>query len=395
MEGAREIDVVVVGGGISGLGIAAALGKRGLECLLLERGAFGQATSGNSLRIIHGGLRYLQELNFPRTVRSIDAQQKLLSAASAMVTSLPCLMPLSSFGTKSFIPVSIGAYLYRRLARRGRGTESPVCKIVNSKFVDDQVSAIRSRAPFGALHWEDAHITDLARFTTWASDQAVLAGAELLPNSTVRAASRSNHGWELQVVSDGALSTVCARCVVNATGPWVQEVARVFRAAGALHNAAKWCKGFNIILKHQVEKRFALGCTSTLGRLFFAVPRGDVSVIGTDYIAYEGPPEEVSISSEEVSSFLAQVNDAFPRFHLTYRDVADVEVGVLPMKRKGFWGPVLYGCESIKTEDHYLEVLSTKYTTFQSQGEDVADLVTATINAPLGAAKRARASRAD
>jgi glycerol-3-phosphate dehydrogenase len=152
--------------------------------------------------------------------------------------------------------------------------------------------------------------------------------------------------------------------VVNTLGPWVRSVEAPDEFA---HFTPQWCKAFNIVVSKQIDPQYAIGIEGHDKRLFFAVPRAQGTAIGTWYSAVRAVDEGTSVSPNEVHAFLASFNQAF-QTSLTSEDVSSVDVGVLPMVRDSERGPVLYGSEQFYQKSGYVEVLSTKYTTFRSQG---------------------------
>ena len=152
-------DIAVIGGGISGLGVALEASKQGLKVILFERGKIAQETSANSLRIIHGGLRYLQSLNLLRAVNSLKAQAELLALAPDLIKPIQCVLPLSKFGLRSKFPAAIGLGLYRALSKYAIG-RSAEHRIVNTEFIRSHLPIFEELAPHGALLWTDALITN-------------------------------------------------------------------------------------------------------------------------------------------------------------------------------------------------------------------------------------------
>ncbi|MBN8551177.1 MAG: FAD-dependent oxidoreductase, partial [Deltaproteobacteria bacterium] len=107
MVAPSAVDIAVIGGGISGLGVALEAALNGFEVALFEKGPLASATSANSLRIMHGGIRYLQQMNLPRVMESVRAQAELLADFPDIVRPLPCVMPLTSGGLKSAVPMKV------------------------------------------------------------------------------------------------------------------------------------------------------------------------------------------------------------------------------------------------------------------------------------------------
>jgi glycerol-3-phosphate dehydrogenase len=188
-------------------------------------------------------------------------------------------------------------------------------------------------------------------------------GGVIREGSLVRAVRQDGSGF-IVTTSEGEF---LARRVINTLGPWLDSI----DAPDALKGMRPlWCKGFNILTRKQLHATHAIGVEGG-GRLFFCVPRGEGTAIGTWYVPVPalGEIAKPSVSEQELEQFLTAFNVALPEFQISVDDIVAVDVGVLPMRREGARGPQLYGSEIISSTHNYAEVMSTKYTTFRSQGE--------------------------
>jgi len=138
-----------------------------------------------------------------------------------------------------------------------------------------------------------------------------------------------------------------------------------------------WCKGFNLVIKRQLDPTHAIGIESPEGRLFFCTPRAHGTAIGTYYVPHPALSlgHAPSVSNDEIDIFLKAFNAALPGAGIERSEVEAIDVGVLPMLRDSSSGPILQGREEIHSRHGYIEVLSTKYTTFRSQAEQVMGVV--------------------
>jgi glycerol-3-phosphate dehydrogenase len=368
---ADTYDIIVIGGGISGLGIVREAARRGYTAVLVEKGRCCKATSDNSMRIIHGGLRYLQTLDLPRTLHSLKAQADLLAQAPALVKPLACLMPLKRFGLKSRWPVTGALAFYNLLARviaPGAGSKA---KVVAASFVDQSVPVLKGLAPHGALLWQDAILPDPPHFAAWVIKEAQTDGARIMEHTEAIRLSRAGPSQlELECLSGEGRLQLRAAVVVNAAGPWLRTL-NVEAPLKVQREPGGWCKAFNIILRKQLESKYAFGLAGSEGRLYFTVPRGNGTVIGTFHEIYRDHPDRMSVSGQEIEGALREYRQALPAVKIGPEDVEGVEAGVLPMRRVSAGLPVLYGSEQIYGGPGYFEVLSTKYTTFQHQARSV------------------------
>jgi glycerol-3-phosphate dehydrogenase len=363
-----EADLIIVGGGISGLGIAREAGRAGLETRLFEAKRCASQTSNNTLRIIHGGFRYLQSFDIPRMMESIRDQTALLAELPEAVKPLPCLMPLRRFGLKSRVPVAAAGAMYHAALRIGGSRLSPPF-VLSGETAARKCPVLADHVPHGALLWHDAHMVDPSAVMDAVMREAAKLGASIHEESPVLEIRRANNLFEV-MTKDGACYR--ARCVVNALGPWIETIKRPVAKPPF---SPLWCKGFNIEIDRQLDPTYAIGVAGKDGRLFFAVPRNGGTAIGTWYVPVQGPSFDVTATDHELDTFVRAFNEAFPEVAVKRADIRSVDAGVLPMIRDSERGPVLYGREAFVDVDGYIELLSTKYTTFRSQGRAVIGAV--------------------
>ena len=362
----EKVKLAVIGGGISGLGIAWEAASRGITTTLLESKSLARATSDNSLRIIHGGFRYLQQLDLPRVSQSIKDQKFMLDWAADVVKPLPCLMPLRKMGLKSALPAWCGAQLYNAMLL-AYSHKTANAKIISSKRLKASLPAQADLFPYGALHWGDALCSDPALLAEKVRKEAIDAGAEIREESPCLKVLKREDGFAVFTPA-GELH---AQVVVNATGPWLRLLP--LEGITPLLRPCGWCKAFNIVFKKSFIEQFAVGSEDASGRLLFLVPRDGGSALGTEYHEFNGDPGDVRISEEEIASFVARAKSAFPLFDFNAA-IEKVECGILPVRAKRKNSFSLYSLEQIASSDGYIEVLSAKYTAFRSQAKKVVEI---------------------
>ena len=359
-------EIAVVGGGISGTGVALAAAQAGIKVVLFEKKRCCEATSQSSLRIMHGGFRYFQTLDLKRVLVSLSDQHHLFQKYPQLVVPLPCLMPLARWGLKSRWPARAGSLAYSVFKRAATGSPAEA-RVLERDEAERAVPLLRGLVPHGALFWNDAVLLDPAALKDALLIEVRALGGEILQGAGVEEIRQNGENWILRAGGQEVVS----RIVVNCTGPWIETLKRPDSCRLFL---PRWCKAFNLVLNKQIESRYAVGLQSDEGRLYFVAPRGEASAIGTWYGEYHGLPEDESVSDQEMVQFADGFNRAWPGIDLDNAEIARVEAGVLPMRRMGRDGPVLYGSHRIKTRESYIEVLSTKYTTFRSQAAEVMKL---------------------
>jgi len=364
----ETFDVIILGGGISGLGVAREVVSAGRSTLVLEAGTCGNATSNNTLRIIHGGFRYLQSFDLPRVIKSLNDQSALIAEVPNAVQPLPCLMPLTRFGMKSRIPVTCATLLYGTIMR-ANGSPLPTPHIISSQKIHSTVRTLRSKAPYGALCWHDGVISDPGAITRHLMTHITTAGGTIREATPVERIEGRHNNFTVHTANG---ETFAARCVVNTLGPWLGTVQVPSELAGY---RPRWCKGFNLIIKQQLDPTYGIGVQSADGRLFFCVPRGTGTALGTWYLPHPDISVAPSVSEHEIAQFLHALNASLPEAAITKHDIVHIDVGILPMEGTSPAGPQLIAHERIHEREGYIEVMSTKYTTFRSQGQRVAGVV--------------------
>lgn len=364
-------DLIVIGGGISGLGVAALAAQKGHSVLLLERGQIASATSANSLRILHGGFRYLQHLNFPRVVLSLRDQIAFQRRYPSFCRSLDCLMPLHRTGLRSRVPLQCALLLYGMLSGfsgggfvRGR--------TLSARELTTSAPMLAKRAPFGAFQWQDLLLTDPQGFHHALKSEALAYGVTIREETPASSVHQISRGYEVRAASrESSQEKFSGEQVVSTLGPWVDtlEVDPGCRPARPLHS---WCIAFNLVLRRQFDSFSALAAEGAENRLYFLVPRNSGSALGTGYILRRDGESRTSPTNAEVCDFIAGANLAFPDLNLLPADVESVESGVLPCRpTAGAKEPSLIGGFEVYAKGGYVEVVSTKYTTFQSQARAV------------------------
>jgi glycerol-3-phosphate dehydrogenase len=362
-----QFDVAILGGGIAGLGVADACAERGLSAVVLEANSVTQGASHNTLRIIHGGFRYLQQLNLSRVVRSLHDQNYVARSFPDAVRPLPCLMPLARTGLKSRWPVTAAATLYGLVMRACR-SPLPSPTVLSAEQVSTLAPQLASIAPRGALCWHDVVMTDPARIHAQLTGQLRLRGVEVREQTRVSAVTTTARGFNVHIEHG---SQVEATRVINTLGAWLGSVNIPQDLQGP---RPAWCLGFNLIVSKQLHPTHAVGVQSSDGRLFFCVPRGAHTAIGTWYVPYphsaplEAHGAKPSVPESAISDFIQSFNRAVDVFQIQRSEIIDIDAGILPMKSERQNGPLLFGSEIISSRNGYCEVISTKYTTFHSQG---------------------------
>ncbi len=319
--GERRFDLLVIGGGIVGAGVAATAAAHGLAVALVERGDFGGATSSASSKLIHGGLRYLR-LGDVSLVREAHQERRALMQVVAphLVRRLPFLFPLYDDGPYRPFVVKSGILLYSALAR-GRlswSVDAEHSRLLAPDLLTDRLHSC-------ALY-HDAWTND-SRLTLANVRGAAEAGATVLNYAEV-VALRDGEGAE--VLADGTRIEVSARAVVNATGPWVDHVRRLEDPAAP--SSMRLSKGVHVLIDQERPWTAALTIPHDKVRVSFAVPWEGMLLLGTTDTEHEGGPDEVEVTEADIAQVLDEAGVALDAGRLGREGVRAVYAGlrVLP-----------------------------------------------------------------
>ncbi len=301
-------DLLVVGGGINGVGIARDAVGRGLSVLLCEQDDLASHTSSASTKLIHGGLRYLEHYEFGLVRKALQEREVLLRAAPHLIAPLRFVMPHAGNLRPAWM-MRLGLFLYDHLSRREL--------LPASEGIDLRThpagAPLRDRARKG-FAYSDGWVDD-ARLVISNAMDAAERGARILTRTRFTAAERGERLWQATLRSslNGAQRRVTARCIVNATGPWVADVLRTsLRIEPKRHVRA--AKGSHIVVRRLFDHDCAYTFQNLDKRVVFAIPyQSDYTLIGTTDVEYRDDPSHVSISAEETAYLCEAVNRYFAR----------------------------------------------------------------------------------
>jgi glycerol-3-phosphate dehydrogenase len=304
----RSVDLLVIGGGVNGAGIARDAAGRGLSVVLCEKDDLAEGTSSRSGKLVHGGLRYLEYREFRLVREALIEREVLLRAAPHIIWPMRFVLPQGGGGRPAWL-VRLGLFLYDHLGGR---------RILPPTRVLDL-----GRAPEGAalredftkgFEYSDCWVDD-ARLVVLNALDARSKGAEILTRTELRAARRAAGAWEVELVDrrTGIARTLGARAIVNATGPWVERVLdRIPEAHSARH--IRLVKGSHIVTRKFWDGPQAYLLQNSDRRVIFVNPyEENLALIGTTDVAVEGEPEEAAIAEEEIGYLLAVLARYFKR----------------------------------------------------------------------------------
>jgi glycerol-3-phosphate dehydrogenase len=379
----REWDVAVVGGGIYGAAVAWDAAQRGLAVALVEREDFGAGASWNSLKTIHGGMRYLQKLDLARLRQSARERSILLAIAPEIVRPLPFLVPSYGHGTTGREALALGLLLNDWLTRgRNHGLPPerhiPDARTVSAAEALRLVPGLERRGLTGAGLWHDAQATSTERLTIGLLHAAASAGAKAANHAEAAGFLRASGrvaGVAVRDALSGATHEVRARMVVNAAGPWADDL---LERGGLRRPRAPLLRARNLVLHRPPAVPFAVGARVG-GRYLFLVPWEGRTIAGTSYEPVEAPPSDPL-------AFLDEAAAAFPWAGMARSDVAVVHEGLVP-GRGGASGlsirPRLHDHEAEDGLPGLVSLQGVKYTTARAVAEGAVNLVARRLGRPL------------
>lgn len=345
---AVDFDVVVVGGGVCGAATAWDAAQRGLAVALVERGDFSGATSAESLKVAHGGIRYLQHLDLVRVRESSRERSALLRIAPHLVHPLPIVVPTYGHGMRGREVLSAAFALLSLLTLdRNRGIGDPARRIPAPRMVGRE--AVRSwfpqadlGAPTGAGVFWDGQFHNPSRLV-WAFVRSAIRAGCAAANYCEATSLLRRNGRVVGVAVEDRLGGNCfdlrAHVVVNAAGPFAEAwltrvgVRRVQRTpfsrdmALVIGRALVTDRGLAL----QTRYRDPDAVLSRGSRHIFLVPWRTTTLIGVNSVVWRDDPDRLRVTEAEVSGFLDEINEAGPSLRLGLQDVALVMAGLLPV----------------------------------------------------------------
>jgi glycerol-3-phosphate dehydrogenase len=324
----RDFDLLVVGGGIIGAGIAAAASRHGIAVALVERGDFSGATSSASSKLVHGGLRYLR-LGDVRLVREAHEERRLLMTRVAphLVRPMPFLLPLYDSGPHRPAVVQAGIALYSTLARARLNGLVPAERALR------MVPGLRTAGLRRCGLYVDC-VTNDSRLTLANVRSAAESGATVVNGAEV-AALRLVDGRVrgAEVVADGRTIAVSAKTVVNAAGPWVDEVRRL--ADPGVEPSIRLSKGVHVLLSADTAWSAALTIPHDKVRVSFAVPWEGMLLLGTTDTLHEGGPDAVVADPADIETVLAEAAVALDEPVIRREQIRSVFAGLRVLPQSG------------------------------------------------------------
>ncbi|MCB0797172.1 MAG: glycerol-3-phosphate dehydrogenase/oxidase [Chitinophagales bacterium] len=368
-------DLVVIGGGITGAGIALDAASRGLSVALLEKYDFAGGTSSRSTKLIHGGLRYLKQLELG-LVRKVGRERAVIHRlAPHLVRPVPMLLPVYRNGSLGRWSTTLALSVYDRLA--GVKKQERFKWYGPKEVANMEPGLLTDELQGGAVYTE--YRTDDARLTMAVLKSASGAGAVCLNYMLVKDFVRENNRLSAVLADDligGKMITVRGKLVVSAAGPWVDEIRRIENKSS--DKKLQLTKGVHLVLKaERFQINYPVYADVGDGRMFFIIPRGNRVYIGTTDTLYAGPTENPQVTKDDADYLLAAANRLFPKQHLSVKDIISSWAGVRPLLFEEGKSPseLSRRDEIWETSSGLISIAGGKLTGYRTMAKEVVDKV--------------------
>jgi len=396
----KEYDLLVIGGGVYGAFAAWDAVLRGLKVALVEKGDFVSGTSANSLKIAHGGLRYLQNADIARTRESAREQGRFLSIAPHLVHPLKCLIPTEGWWTRSRCAMGCGFIAYKAINPRGYIPPNaravlPASRILSRKECRAILGGAGGPSISGGAVWGEGLIHNTERFVISILRSAASNGLDVANYiEAKRFLIRDRRVFGIEAVDrlNGDHFEIRGRCTLNATGPWARHMVRQLTGKSP-EETPPLLKAIDLIVGRTLFDGYAVGLQSRpkgdgssakdRSRLYFFVPWRGTTMIGTYYTQHRGAPDSAAVEEREIEEFLDGIQAVLPKGSISAKDIRCLHFGLLPMDpasdRRGVPSPAStpWFCDHARSDgmEGLVSVQGVKYTTARAVAERTVDYI--------------------
>lgn len=393
----QSFDVVVIGGGIAGAGIARDAALRGYRTLLLERKDFAFGTTSRSSKLIHGGLRYLELFDFGLVRESLRERERLQRLAPHLIRPLPFVVPVYRGAKRGMITVRVGMKLYDLLTP-GKRTEH--YRTMSREETLRHEAHLESRELLGAgfyfddllLFPERLCLENVLSARRWGASVFNYAEVTEIKSREARAESRDenrapNQGWDIEARDGltGKVARVSARVVVNAAGPWVDQVRRL-AGVDQGRRCLRTTKGIHLLLPRITDHAVYIAAKRD-ERMFFVIPWRDFSLVGTTDTDFEGDLDRLAATREEVQYLLQETRRVLPSARVREDEIAYTYAGVRPLAfEEGRSASDVSREHKVVPEGEagtFLSITGTKLTCYRSLAEEAVDRIGRLLGRPV------------
>ena len=387
---AQQFDVLIIGGGMAGAGVARDLALRGASVVLFEKADFASGSTSRSSKLIHGGLRYLELFDFKLVRESLRERETLGRLAPHLIRPLPFLIPIYRGARRGLIKVRIGLTLYDWLTPGKRTDRYQVIRPEAALALEPEVRAEDLKG--AGLYFDDLLLSP-ERLCLENVLSACRHGARAFNYAAVEEVLRGPKGAEGVAVRDlltDRVVRVRGRVIVNAAGPWVDRVRALAGISDRGAHVIRTTKGIHCLLPRLTERAVYLPAQDE--RMIFVIPWREFSLVGTTDTDFDGNPDRLWATKDEVTYLLGEVRGVLPDRRVTADNVLYTYAGVRPLTHEAGKSPSRVSRQhrvwSEGPGGKFLTITGTKLTCFRSLAEEVSDRVMARLG------RRARARTA-
>ena len=311
-------DIFIIGGGINGAGIARDASGRGLKVYLAEKGKVGSATSSWSSKLIHGGLRYLENYEFKLVAESLREREVITQIAPSITKPLPFVIPHTK-KLRSKLLIRLGLFLYDNL-----GGKTKIPKSSKVIFAEQYQNILQSKFTEGFRYY-DVQVDD-KKLVEMNIDDAKKMGAIIAEDTKVINANRIDNYWEIKLNNNEKIKS---KILINAAGPWINEIVNNVLKINA-KKSIRLVRGSHIITKKLYKEEVAFTLQNEDDRIVFVIPyKGEYSLIGTTEVDVD-TPDNPSISNEEKIYLINTINNHFIK-QISQDDIVETYSGIRPL----------------------------------------------------------------
>ncbi|MCX9084233.1 MAG: glycerol-3-phosphate dehydrogenase/oxidase [Candidatus Methanoperedens sp.] len=390
-------DVLIIGGGIYGATVAWDAASRGLSVALVDKGDFCNATSSNSQKIVHGGLRYIQHGDFQRMRESVRERTNLMRISSHLVHPMPCIIPTYGRLMQSVMPLALK--IFDIVSSDRNQLKDPQKNIPNGRTISKDeclnlIPGIKEEGLTGGAIWYDGQVYNTERMVLSFIRSAQEIGVDIA-NYVEVLGSLKNEEQSKSIIAKDLLNNteliIQAKVILNSTGPWIDQT--INRLTDTNNNKILLSKMVLLVVNRVFSGNYAFGIPSRKEfkdqdavidkgyRHFFITPWRDHSLVGTAQEPFQGNPEDYKITEKDIQKFIEEVNIAYPHAALTRKDVSFFYGGLIPIDKVDRNGDIKV-TKHFKIIDHEKEgingiisLVGVKYTTARDVAEKVVDLI--------------------
>ena len=356
-------DIFIIGGGINGAGIARDASGRGLKVYLAEKGKVGSATSSWSSKLIHGGLRYLENYEFKLVAESLREREVITQIAPSITKPLPFVIPHTK-KLRSKLLIRLGLFLYDNL-----GGKTKIPKSSKVIFAEQYQNILQSKFTEGFRYY-DVQVDD-KKLVEMNIDNAKKMGAIIAEDTKVINANRIDNYWEITLNNNEKIKS---KILINAAGPWINETVNNVLKINA-KKSIRLVRGSHIITKKLYEDEVAFTLQNEDNRVVFVIPyKGEYSLIGTTEVDVD-TPDNPSISNEEKIYLINTINNHFIK-QISQEDIVETYSGIRPLiedfeEATKVTRDYIFDLNEDESKAPLLNIYGGKLTTYRKLAENV------------------------